>query len=402
MILNAVLLALRELRRNLMRSMLTTLGVVIGVSAVIIMVILGNGATELVTAGIASLGSNLLTLVPGQRRGPSSDVGTATAFQIADADSLRTNVPSLADVAPMSSQQLSVVLGNKNRSSTVTGTTNAYFSSGNWTLREGHWFTDADERAGRAVCIIGETVRRELVGAQSPLGVRIRIRSMSCEVIGLLGSKGKNTFGQDRDDTVVIPIRTFQRRIGGRDVVGQIQMTVGVSSSMLKAQQDIERLMRERRHLSPGEDNDFTVLDMQEVARTLSGTTRLLTLLLAAIAAISLIVGGIGIMNIMIVSVTERTREIGIRMAIGALEREVLLQFMIEAVVLSVFGGAIGIVLALGLSLALTMILALPFSIDSSIVVLSFVFSGLVGIVFGFVPALRAARLNPIDALRHE
>jgi putative ABC transport system permease protein len=245
-------------------------------------------------------------------------------------------------------------------------------------------------------------VSRELVGAQSPLSLRLRVRTVSCDVIGLLGAKGKNTFGMDRDDVVLMPLRAFQRRIAGNDDVAQIQMSVGLDSSTLKAKQDLERLMRERRRLAPGEDNDFSLGDMQEIADTLSGVTRMLTLLLAAIAAISLVVGGIGIMNIMIVSVTERTREIGIRMAIGAFAGDVLMQFLVEAIVLSVCGGTVGIALALAVSATISVSFALPFSIDWPTIALSFGFSGFMGVIFGFVPARRAARLNPIDALRHE
>ena len=236
-----------------------------------------------------------------------------------------------------------MISGAKNRSTTVTGTTNAYFESGDWKLASGRFFSDSELRSGAAVCVIGETMRKELLGAPRSIGERLRLRSLSCKVIGLLESKGKNTFGMDRDDTVVIPLRTLQRRLAGNDDIHQIQLSVRESVSTEKAQQDISRLMRERRQLAGGDDDDFSIMDQQELATTLSGTTRTLTALLAAVAAISLLVGGIGIMNIMLVSVTERTREIGIRLAIGAFERDVLTQFLVEAVVLSVFGGAIGI-----------------------------------------------------------
>jgi putative ABC transport system permease protein len=402
MILNALGLAVRELRRNVLRSGLTTLGIVIGVAAVIVMVTLGNGATQMVTADIASLGTNLLTLMPGQRMGPGGAAASARAFEVSDADSISREVPSLVAVAPTSSQSITAILGNKNWSTTVTGTTNAYFAAGNWHLASGRWFSDAEVRAGRPLCIVGQTVRRELFGSQDPIGTRIRLRGVSCEIVGLLAAKGKSTFGQDRDDTVLMPLRTFQRRVSGDDDVRQIQMSVGGSSSTTKAQQEIERLMRERRRLGAKDANDFTVMDMQEITAALTGTTRTLTLLLGAVAAVSLVVGGIGIMNIMIVSVTERTREIGIRMAIGALEREVLFQFLIEAVVLAIFGGLVGIVLALSLSALIARAMGMPFSIDWNIVLLAFAFSALVGVVFGFVPARRAAQLNPIDALRHE
>ena len=402
MLLNAILLAMREIRRNVLRSSLTALGIIIGVASVIIMVTLGNGATAQVTADIANMGSNMLSVMPGQRTGPGGASGSAKPFRRQDVDALSRDVPSITAVAPVSSVGLSVISGAKNRSTTITGTTNEYFESGNWKLAEGRWFSDSELRAGAAVCIIGQTTRAELLGGGDAIGSRLRLRSVSCTVIGLLQSKGKSNFGQDRDDTVVIPIRTMQRRLTGNDDVQQVQLSVRNSVSSEKAQQDIYRLMRERRHLAKDADDDFNIMDQQEIANTISGTTRTLTALLAAVAAISLLVGGIGIMNIMLVSVTERTREIGIRLAIGAFERDVLTQFLIEAVVLSVFGGAIGISLALGASYAASRALSLPFALDYGIVALAFAFSAAVGVVFGFFPARRAASLNPIDALRHE
>jgi putative ABC transport system permease protein len=402
MLLNAVVLALREIRRNVLRSSLTALGIIIGVASVIIMVTLGNGATAQVTADIANMGSNLLTVMPGQRVGPGGASGSARPFRRQDVDALTREVTSVTSVAPVASLGLSVISGAKNRSTTVTGTTNAYFESGNWKLASGRWFSDSEIRSGAAVCIIGETTRTELLGRAEPLGTRLRLRSLSCTVIGVLASKGKSNFGQDRDDTVVIPLRTMQRRLTGSDDIQQVQLSVRTSSSSEKAQQDISRLMRERRRLAKDADDDFSIMDQQEIANTISGTTRTLTALLAAVAAISLLVGGIGIMNIMLVSVTERTREIGIRLAIGAFERDVLTQFLIEAVVLSVFGGTIGISLALTASFLVARALGLPFALDYGVVLLAFGFSAAVGVVFGFFPARRAASLNPIDALRHE
>jgi putative ABC transport system permease protein len=402
MLINAIILALREIRRNVLRSSLTALGIIIGVASVIVMVTLGNGATAQVTADIATMGSNMLNVMPGQRRGPGGASGSAKPFRRQDADALGQDVPSITSVAPVASLNVSVISGAKNRSTTVTGTTNAYFQSGNWKLASGRWFSDSELRSGAAVCIIGDTTRRELLGPADPVGARLRLRSVSCEVIGLLQSKGKNNFGMDRDDTVVMPLRTMQRRLSGNDDIEQIQLSVRASTSSEKAQQDIYRLMRERRRLSTEDDDDFNIMDQQELASTLSGATRTLTALLAAVAAISLLVGGIGIMNIMLVSVTERTREIGIRLAIGAFERDVLTQFLVEAVVLSVFGGSIGVTFALIASALAARALSLPFSIDLGIVALAFLFSAGVGVVFGFFPARRAASLNPIDALRHE
>jgi putative ABC transport system permease protein len=402
MLWNALNLAQREIRRNVLRSSLTTLGIIIGVSAVIIMVTLGNGATAAVTADIANLGSNLLTVMPGQRMGPGGASGSAKPFKQRDVDFLRRDVSSVGAVAPVSSQGMSAIVGNKNRSITITGTTNEYFTSGGWQLASGRFFNDSELRSGAAVCVVGETVRKELFGTAEVVGDRIRLRAVSCEVIGLLQSKGKNPFGMDRDDVVVMPVRTFQRRLSGSDDINQIQLSVRDTVSTEKAQQDISRFMRERRRLADGDNDDFSIMDQKELASTLSGTTRTLTALLAAIAAVSLLVGGIGIMNIMLVSVTERTREIGIRLAIGALERDVLTQFLVEAVVLSAFGGVIGVSFALIVSYLGARALALPWVLDAKIVLLALLFSAGVGVVFGFFPARRAASLNPIDALRHE
>jgi putative ABC transport system permease protein len=402
MLFNAIVLALREIRRNVLRSSLTALGIIIGVASVIIMVTLGNGATAQVTADIATMGSNLLTVMPGQRTGPGGASGGAEPFRRQDVDALGRDVTSVTSVAPVASIGLSVISGSKNRSTTVTGTTNAYFESGNWKLASGRWFSDSEVRTGAAVCIIGETTRQELLGSADPIGARLRLRSVSCSVIGLLQSKGKATFGNDRDDTVVIPLRTLQRRLTGSEDIQQIQLSVRQSASSERAQQDVTRVMRERRRLGEDADDDFSIMDQQELANTISGTTRTLTALLAAVAAISLLVGGIGIMNIMLVSVTERTREIGIRLAIGAFERDVLTQFLVEAVVLAAFGGAVGVALALTVSALAARALGLPFALDLGVVALAFLFSAGVGVVFGFFPARRAASLNPIDALRHE
>jgi len=402
MLFNALLLAFREIRRNVLRSSLTALGIIIGVASVIIMVTLGNGATEQVRSDIASMGSNLLTVRPGQRVGPGGASSASKPFRRQDIDALSRDVDSVTSIAPVATMNLSVISGAKNRSTNVTGTTNAYFESGGWKLTSGRWFSESELRSGAAVCIIGQTTRNELLGSIDPIGSRLRLRSLSCSVIGLLESKGKSQFGQDRDDTVVIPLRTMQRRLSGSEDVDQVQLSVSNTVSTEKAQQDITRLLRERRRLAREADDDFNIMDQQEIANTLGGATRTLTALLAAVAAISLLVGGIGIMNIMLVSVTERTREIGIRLAIGAFERDVLTQFLIEAVVLSLFGGTIGISIALAASYAAARALSLPFALDYSIVAMAFMFSAAVGIVFGFFPARRAASLNPIEALRHE
>jgi len=401
MLWNALLLALREIRRNVLRSVLTILGIVIGVAAVIVMVTLGDGATLAVTSQIQSLGSNLLMIRTGQHMGPMSGAGGAP-FTLEDAVAVGRDVPAILAVAPSASQSLTAVAGNANWSATVTGTDNRFFDVRNWTFAAGRPFTEAELRSGRAVCVIGATVRKELFGPQDPLGQKIRLKQVSCEVVGLLEAKGQSTMGTDQDDLMVMPLRTFHRRLAGNRNVTLIQASVREGESTERAKEDIERLMRKRRHIASGEQEDFSVRDMKEIANMLAGTTKVLTTLLSAVAAVSLLVGGIGIMNIMLVSVTERTREIGIRLAIGALEREVLMQFLVEAVALSSLGGVLGIVLAIGAAVGLAGVLEVPFVFNGGIVVTAFLFSAAVGVVFGYFPARRAARLDPIEALRRE
>jgi len=400
MLWNTLLLALRAIRRNMMRSFLTILGVVIGVAAVITMVTLGNGATRSVSDQISSMGSNLIMLAPGQRFGPGSDA--APKFKLADAEAIRNQISGAKYVAPVVSSTVTAVYQSNNWSTVATGSTDDYFPSGNWQLAAGRTFTDAEERAGKAVCVIGETVREKLFGGQNPVGSEIRIKQFSCEVIGLLKSKGQSAMGSDQDDVVVMPLRTVQRRLTGSQDISRLSVSVHDSGAIDAVKKQLTLLLRERRNIGENEEDDFRVMDTRQIAETLTSTTRILTMLLGAVAAVSLLVGGIGIMNIMLVSVTERTREIGIRLAIGALEREVLLQFLIEAVALSSLGGLVGIALATGASVALAGFMGIPYLFDPGINLLAFLFSAAIGVVFGYFPARRAARLNPIDALRHE
>ncbi len=401
MLWNTILLALREIRRNVMRSFLTVLGIVIGVGAVITMVTIGGGATLQVQQQIASMGSNMLMVSPGKRLGPGQSSGNVP-FKEADVEAIMREVGSIAAVAPVSSRSVQAILGNQNWTTQVTGSDNNYFYVTKRTVGTGRQFSESELRSGAAVCVIGETVRKKLFGGQDTLGEKLRLQKLSCEVIGILAEKGQSTMGQDQDDVVVIPIRTLQRRITGNQEISLIQVSVQDGASTDKARQDISKLMRERRHLAPSDDDNFNVMDMKEIATMLTSTTQLLTALLSAVAAVSLLVGGIGIMNIMLVSVTERTREIGVRLAIGALEREVLTQFLVEAVVLSSLGGIIGIILALVASVWLGSVLRVPFVFNAPIIFVSFLFSAAVGMIFGYFPALKAARLDPIEALRHE
>jgi putative ABC transport system permease protein len=435
MLWNTMLLALREIRRNVMRSVLTILGIVIGVAAVIIMVTIGGGATVQVREQIAGMGSNLLMVTPGKRLGPGQSSGNIP-FKEADAGAIARDVKSVKAVAPVSSQSVKAIFGNQNWSTQVSGSNNQYLQVTNRSIRSGRQFTDSEVRSGAAVCIIGDTVLKKLFGGQDAVGEKIRLHGstttgtstntssgsnsstnssgsgstssssgsskLSCEVIGLLVAKGQSTMGTDQDDMVVIPLAAYQRRLAGNQDVGMIQISVEEGAATEKVQQDIHRLLRERRHLAPSDDDNFNVMDMKEIIKMLTGTTQMMTALLSAVAAVSLLVGGIGIMNIMLVSVTERTREIGIRLAIGALESEVLMQFLVESVVLSSFGGLIGIVLALFSSVWLAGALRVPFVFNGGIVLLAFLFSAAVGVIFGYFPALKAARLDPIEALRHE
>lgn len=406
MLLSTCLLALRSIQRNLMRSFLTILGIVIGVSAVITMVTLGKGATQAVQTQISSLGSNLLMVRLGQRQGPGGGGGHGIQqFKEADAVAIQSQIGGVAAVAPEGRSSVTIVGNGRNWATSVIGSTNAWFSIGNWKLASGRLFGDDEQTSGGAVCIIGETVRREIFGGtvgQTGLGQQLRIKQFSCDVVGVLAPKGQGGMGFDQDDTVLVPLQTLQRRVTGTRTVPMllISMQDGSDSTRLKA--SLRQLLRERRKLASGDDDNFNILDTQQIAEALSGTTKVMTTLLGAVAAVSLLVGGIGIMNIMLVSVTERTREIGLRLAIGALEREVLLQFLIEAVVLSALGGLIGILIATAASWGLAGVMSVPYLFNPSINLLSLLFSAAIGVVFGYFPARRAARMDPIEALRHE
>ncbi|SMH37842.1 ABC transporter permease [Mesorhizobium australicum] len=393
-------LAAQAILRNPMRSFLTILGIVIGVAAVIAMVTIGNGTTARVTEELGKLGSNMLFLRPGQF-GPGRASTQAKSFTAKDVAAIRDQISGLRAVAPMAQTSATVIFGGESRQSMVAGTNADYLVVGDWTISAGRSFLPAEER-GTAVCMIGDTVRGKLFGSSSPLGRSIRVGKVSCEVIGLLGEKGDSSMGTDQDDVVLMPLRTFQRRIAGNSDVDTILVSARNGVATSKVQGDIERLMRERRGIASGKEDDFSVNDMAQIAATMAGTTSILTGLLGAVAAVSLLVGGIGIMNIMLVSVTERTREIGIRLAIGALESQVLTQFLVEATVLALFGGIVGILFGLGLAFGVGVYLGIPFVTSPGIIALAFVFSALIGMGFGYFPARQAARLNPIEALRHE
>ena len=393
-------LAWRAISRNLLRSFLTVLGVVIGVAAVSAMVTVGNGTTAQVRQELSRLGTNTLFVRPGQW-GPGRASSEAKRFTDADVAAIRDQITGLRAVAPINRGTATVIAGGQNRSTSVIGTTNDYLVAQDWDLALGRNFLPSEER-GTAACLIGQTVRRELFGSADPVGQTIRVSNIACPVIGVLSTKGQSGMGDDQDDTILMPLKLHQRRIGGTTMISSITLSAEEGVSTSKVQADVENLLRERRRIALGRDDDFSVNDMTQIASAMTGTTTLLTGLLGAVAAVSLLVGGIGIMNIMLVSVTERTREIGIRLAIGALEGQVLTQFLVEAVMLSAFGGVTGILAGLGLAYGVVNLLNVPFVPSPVIIATAFAFSALIGVVFGYFPARRAAQLNPIEALRHE
>ena len=403
MLWETIRLAVQAIFRNALRSFLTVLGIVIGVGAVIAMVTVGQGSTEQVTADVEKLGTNMLMVMPGQDAMQGGPVGTSVKMFDLRMNDLLEDQLSLIDVsAPMAAGRARAVFGNENRRTDIVGTDNRYFTAARWEVALGRLFDATELQSGKPVCVIGETVRKVLFGNSDPIGEEIRIQTLSCEVIGLLKSKGASTFGSDQDDFVIMPLRTFHRRIAGNTDVSMFIVSVREGVDTERAKTTVEAVMRDIRRIGRTEDDDFSVMDMKELSTMLSGITGVLTGLLSAVAAVSLLVGGIGIMNIMLVSVTERTREIGIRLAIGAQAHQVLLQFLMEAIILSLFGGLIGIIVGLGMGLLGANMLSVPFRPDPQIVLLAFGFSAAVGVVFGFFPARRAARMNPIDALRRE
>ena len=402
MILNAFLIALREIRRNLTRSFLTVVGIVIGVAAVITMVTLGRGATETVKAQFSKMGSNLLIVRPGQ--GWSS--WGAPQFNMKDVHAIHDQVPGIASLAPLVQAEEKAVYQENDRNTDIQGTTSNYFAIANWVISNGRIFTDAEVEEAAPVCVIGETIRRELFGEDvDPTGLKIRLKSVSLEVLGVTAPKGQGGFADDLDDNIITPYTTVLRRLKGRgngNNISQVMISGNEDYPSANIVADVSALMRERRNVGANEEDNFNVFDSRQLADVISSSTQVMTSLLGAVAGVSLLVGGIGIMNIMLVSVTERTREIGIRLAIGARAREVLLQFLVEAVTLSCIGGVAGILLAYGLCISLAEVVGAPFLFDTKINLIAFIFSAAIGIIFGFMPARRAAGLDPIEALRHE
>jgi putative ABC transport system permease protein len=402
MFFNAFLIALREIRRNLTRAFLTVVGIVIGVAAVVTMVTLGRGATEVVKAQISNMGSNLLILRPGQGWGSRG----APQFSESDLVAIKNQVPGIRSLSPFVMTNSPAVYLEKARNTDIQGTSANYFEIANWKIATGRFFTDEEVKEGAAVCVIGETIRKEVFGKNvDAVGKRVRLKAMSLLVVGVTAAKGQAGYGDDLDDNIITPITTVQRRLTGKpnlQSINQVMISGNAGYPTAVIVSDIYSLMRERRGLTKNEENNFSVFDSLQLADAISSSTRVMTSLLGAVAGVSLLVGGIGIMNIMLVSVTERTREIGIRLAIGARGREVLLQFLVEAVTLSCVGGIAGILLAYALCRGLAEVVGAPFLFDPKINIIAFVFSAAIGIIFGFMPARRAAALDPIEALRHE
>ena len=401
MILNAIFLAFRQISRNYLRAFLTMLGIIIGVGSVIIMISLGNGTTQKVRAQIASLGSNLLVIFPA--RGFNTGGGSMSKkFTQSEVEILRTRLYYASKIAPMASSSVTAQYAGANTQTTINGITEEYFSVASWEVESGREFS-ADEKS-KSVCILGQSVRTALFKNENPLGAKVRIGRSICEVVGVLKSKGQGGMG-DQDDMILLPFKTFLRDISGTSSIFNINRIMislkdGVDSSLAVAK--IKEILRDYRHIKPGQLDTFEVMDTKEIEERLTSTTKILTIFLSATAGVSLIVGGIGIMNIMLVSVTERTKEIGTRLAIGAMESDVLLQFLIESVVVSALGGMIGIVLAFFISWWACAKMDVPFVFDIWVALGAFGFSAFVGVIFGYLPARRASSLDPIEALRYE
>lgn len=400
-------ISFRALKVNKMRSALTMLGIIIGVGAVIAMLAVGTGASKKISDQISSMGSNLLMILPGSTTagGVRMGAGTQPTLTMGDAEAIQKECPSVAYVAPVHNGVGQVVYGHQNWSTGVVGTTPSMLIVRDWPLASGRSFTDQDVKNATKVCLLGQTVVDNLFGDMDPIGQFIRIKNLPFTVVGVLAPKGQSAQGQDQDDTILVPVATAQKKLFGTSFAGMVRTIMVKAKStedLAPAEKQINELLKQRHHIGPKQDNDFTVRNLTQIMQTAEQSTKVMTLLLGAIASVSLLVGGIGIMNIMLVSVTERTREIGIRMAIGAKTWDIRLQFIIEALTLSLIGGIVGIILGVSGSELISVFAGWSTIISPFAIVLAFGFSGLVGIFFGFYPAYKASLLDPIDALRYE
>jgi putative ABC transport system permease protein len=404
---STVRISFRALRVNKMRSALTMLGIIIGVGAVIAMLAVGTGASRQIAAQMSSIGSNLLIVLPGATTagGVRMGAGTQPTLTMSDAEAMQKECPAVSDVAPVLSGVAQVVYGHQNWSTGVVGTTPAMLNVRDWPIASGRPFTAQDVKSATKVCLLGQTVVDNLFGGQNPVGQIVRIQKVPFTVVGVLASKGQSPGGQDQDDTIYVPVTTAQKKLFGTAFPGMVRIIMVKARStgdLDPAEQQINELLRQRHHIGPRQDNDFTVRNLTQMMQAAEQSTKVMTLLLGAIASVSLLVGGIGIMNIMLVSVTERTREIGIRMAVGAKTWDIRLQFIVEALTLSLIGGIVGIILGISGSEVVSALAGWPTVVDPFSVLLAFAFSALVGIFFGFYPAYKASLLDPIEALRYE
>jgi len=400
-LLNTIKVALRALRRNVLRSVLTALGIIIGVAAVIAMVSIGNGAKSQVESSIANLGQNIITVFPGNftAGGVRGGFGTASTLTVEDAMAIRNEIAGVANVSPEMRDRAQILANGLNWNTQIQGEDVNYLDIRVWPVAEGAMFSEADVRSAAKVCVIGKTVANQLFQGMDPIGQTLRIRNIPFKIVGQLGEKGFNYFGQDQDDVIIIPYTSHLKRIARRPNLNSIAIQADAADHMARIQQDVTDLLQQRRN---GREPDFTVRNQQELAEAATATTKTMTMLLLWVACVSLAVGGIGIMNIMLVSVTERTREIGIRLAVGAHGRDVLLQFLTEAMILSMMGGGLGVALGIGVSQLISNLNGWPVLLSSFWIIVSFAVSGFIGIAFGFFPAFKAAQLDPIDALRYE
>jgi putative ABC transport system permease protein len=401
---NLIKVAFKSIIKNKMRTLLTMLGIIIGVAAVIVMVAIGKGAEKRIQDQIASMGTNLITIFPGsmQSRGVRMGPDSGVRLTLDDVERLKKNATLIQAVSPMVRSGAQLIGGSGNWNSSVWGVSEQYLEIRDWPLSSGEFFSAADIRAQNKVCIIGQTIVKNLFAGEDPVGQQLRVGKIPFRIIGVLEEKGQGAFGQDQDDLLIAPYTTVLYRMSGRVHVNQILVRVVSLEQMSQAQAEITSIMRDAHKIAEGADDDFTVRNQTDIAATAQETTQVLTILLASIASISLLVGGIGIMNIMLVSVTERTHEIGIRMAIGARSRDILVQFLIEAIVLSLSGGLIGVLLGFLATWVVNMATDWNTVIVPANVLLSFGFAGAVGVFFGYYPARKAAALNPIEALRYE
>ena len=398
-------IALRALRRNILRSFLTMLGIIVGIAAVIVGVSMGSGAKAEVDKRIASMGQNLLTIMSGNasRGGVHGGFGMSPNLTPADYEAIRREVPGVTAASPEARTQGQIAVGNQNTSVQVSGVSSEYLLARSWNLRGGDNFTEADVRSANKVCLIGATTAKTLFGENiDPVGQIIRIKAAPFTVVGWLEAKGSGSFGQDQDDILLVPYTSVMKRLSGDTKFRALFVQAESPAAIPEVQQSITELLRQRHQIAEGREDDFMVRTQQETSDFFNANNKIMTILIGFFAGISLVVGGIGIMNIMLVSVTERTREIGIRLAVGARGRDVLRQFLTEAVLLSICGGALGIATGYWLAPLLTKFAGFPTLISQTSVIVAFSVSAVIGIVFGFFPALKAARLDPIDALRYE